>query len=70
MLAAPNDPQREEAARALGALGDRRAIPPLIDALTRGTLPDRRAAGALESLTGQTFGLDAAKWQAWWQAAR
>ena len=92
---------REQAALTLGALGDTRAVPALIDALdygylsgrrraaeALGMLKDRRAieplitalrhfagdaahapADALKALTGQDFGLDAERWQAWWDGA-
>jgi len=97
------DPRlREAAARTLGALGDVRAVPALLERvpdpasrvreqaiLALGRTPDprrravvpliarlsdepsprlaRTAAAALEALTGQHFGEDAAQWTAWWQ---
>ena len=89
---------REQAALSLGALGDKRAVPALIEALDYGYLPGRRRAAealgmlkdrraiepliaalrhfagdaahapadALKAITGQDFGLDAGRWQAWW----
>lgn len=51
---------------ALGALGERRAAPVLIDLLADKDL-ESSAAQALEALTGERFGADAAKWSAWWR---
>jgi HEAT repeat protein len=60
---------RFEAANALGEIGDPRAIEPLIAYLERVRLPGQKtaAAGALEKLTGQSFGKDARAWREWWQ---
>lgn len=58
----------QRAARVLIALGDPRAVEPLI-----GVLGDenpevrRRAAEVLRSITGQDFGQDQGRWQAWYQ---
>lgn len=54
---------------ALGALGDERAVPVLIDVLAD---PDLRgpARQALETLTGQKLGDDTEKWKAWWKGKR
>ncbi len=51
---------------ALGALGDRRAIPILIEILADKDLQGP-ASQSLEMLTKQKFGKDAQKWQTWWQ---
>jgi len=56
----------DSACYALGALGDRRAVPVLI-----GLVDDKdvetAAMQALEVLTKQKFGYDAEKWKAWWE---
>ncbi|MCD6338070.1 MAG: tRNA (N6-threonylcarbamoyladenosine(37)-N6)-methyltransferase TrmO [Verrucomicrobia bacterium] len=51
---------------ALGALGDKGAIPHLIEALDH---EETRAAACktLGKLTGEQFGYDAAKWKQWWE---
>ena len=51
---------------ALGALGDRRAVPVLIDCLADGDLRHQARQG-LEALTGQKLGDDPAAWAAWWK---
>ena len=51
---------------ALGALGDERAVPMLIELLTDQDL-QQQAAQALEALTKQKFGNDSEKWKAWWK---
>ena len=59
-------PARRRAAEALGVLKDRRAVAPLIAALRH--FPGDAAqspSGALKAITGQDFGLDADRWQAW-----
>ncbi len=59
---------RRVAARCLGTLGDRAAIPALIEALSD---PDysvsSAAATALAAITGQGFGRDKANWKAWYE---
>jgi hypothetical protein len=59
---------RASAAIGLGQLGDRRAIEPLIARLTD-EWPNvyYNAARALERITGQTYGVDRTRWQAWWE---
>jgi HEAT repeat protein len=59
-----------EAAIALGKLKDRRAIPTLLNMLYENPDPRRAAGEALEAITGQKFGSDAAKWQAWWEGEK
>ena len=56
----------DSACYALGALGDKRALPVLIQALD---LPETQgeACLALEKLTGQRFRYDVGKWKAWWK---
>ncbi len=54
------------ACHALGALGDERAVPILIELLTDKEL-QQQAAQALEALTKQKFGNDSEKWKAWWK---
>ncbi|MCE5271494.1 HEAT repeat domain-containing protein [bacterium] len=65
---------RDAAAVALGVLGDRRAAPALLTALTdpRNEFSDEGrdwarwgAAKALATLSGKDFGLDAAAWRKW-----
>lgn len=51
---------------ALGALGDRRAVPVLIELLDDEDLSNS-SQQALKELTKQDFGEDAAKWKAWWK---
>jgi hypothetical protein len=58
---------RRNACRALGRIGDKRAVPPLIAALADPESKDA-AASALTIISGQDFGADQAKWQAWWSA--
>ena len=59
-------PPADLACYALGALGDKKAVPVLIN-----LLPDRdikeQARQALETLTGQKLGSDPAAWTAWWE---
>lgn len=59
------------AARALGEIGDRRAIAALIDAMSnRFPAVPAAVAEALQKLTGQNFGEDQARWRTWWQENR
>jgi HEAT repeat protein len=51
---------------ALGALGDKRAVPVLIERLTDKDLQES-ARQALEALTNQKLGNDPEKWKAWWK---
>ncbi|MHB0935414.1 MAG: HEAT repeat domain-containing protein [Armatimonadota bacterium] len=61
------------AIRALKAIGDTQAVPHLIALLKDRVTPTHSppecsvAVDALKSITGQDFGLDAGKWQAWWE---
>ena len=58
--------ERNAIAAALGQLKDPRAVTPLINELPNLTGDARTAAAkALQILTGQPFGPDAGKWQAW-----
>ena len=63
----------QHAIRALKAIGDKRAVPPLITLLRDRSTPSfyppecSVAVDALKSITGQDFGLDAGKWAAWWE---
>ena len=60
-------PGRRRAAEALGMLKDRRAVEPLITALRHFAGDAKQApAAALKAITGQDFGVDAERWQAWW----
>jgi HEAT repeat protein len=58
---------RLQAAMALGALGDPQAINPLISVLQheRGTRMLEATARALQAITGQDLGTDAARWRTW-----
>ncbi len=70
-LADPAEDVRDAAATALGDLEDRRAIAPLIACLADpGALVRWQAATTLRRLTGEDFGTDQAKWQAWWEQNR
>lgn len=53
---------RDRAARALGKIGDKRAIGPLIDLLPK----SESAQLALQKLTNQQFGNSQRRWRAWW----
>lgn len=55
----------DSACYALGALGDLRAVPTLIELLSDKDLQNA-ASKALEMLTKQKFGTDPAKWKQWW----
>jgi len=60
-------PGRRRAAEALGMLKDKRAVAPLIAALRHFAGDAASApAAALKAITGQNFGLDADRWQVWW----
>ncbi|HLX62282.1 MAG TPA: HEAT repeat domain-containing protein [Planctomycetota bacterium] len=59
----------EMACYALGAMGEERAVPVLIELLSDKDL-QRAAQQALRVLTKQEFGNDAEKWKAWWKASR
>lgn len=66
-LAAEDYETRFAAARRLESLGFRAAIPDLIASLSRHEMPFRwRCVRTLETLTGESFGLDAKRWAAWW----
>src|SRR5436190_820767 len=52
---------------ALGALGDQRAVPGLIELLADTDLQGS-ARQALEVLTKQQLGNDPEKWKAWWKS--
>jgi HEAT repeat protein len=52
------------AARALGRIGEKEAVKPLIASL-KDKDAKTAAAGALKEITKQDFGEDAAKWAAW-----
>lgn len=64
----------EAAATALGLLGRPAAIDALLARLGRAPADDLRVADslvrALERITGQQLGSEAAPWQAWWEVAR
>jgi HEAT repeat protein len=59
----------DSACYALGALGDKRALPVLIKALDQRETQSQ-ACQALEKLTGQAFRYDVEKWKAWWKEKR
>ena len=58
--------------KALGAIGDKRAILPLIEKLeTSDFSPMREVVGeALERITGQKLGVAAEQWRAWWEGQK
>ncbi len=59
---------RQAAISAMGRSIHKAAVESLINLLTNDLLTIRQAAGlALQDLTGQSFGTDAARWQQWWQ---
>jgi hypothetical protein len=59
---------RVDAAKALGYIGTRDVVEPLISALTTKDLELRHeAAWQLGRLTGQNLGMDATRWGQWWQ---
>ena len=59
---------RRSAAEALGEVGDKRAVEPLIEALQDKDRRVRNAAvWALEEITGEDFGTDYRKWRRWWR---
>ena len=63
----PSKDVRAESAWALKEIGDKRAVGALIETLDDTELLVRiRVESALESITGQKFGKDVAKWQEWW----
>ena len=63
LIKALNDESvRDRAARALGKIGDKRAIGPLIDLLPR----SESAQWALIKLTNQQFGNSQRRWRTWW----
>ena len=62
---------RIEVVRALGSLGNLKAVEPLIDILGKyGPPVDRTAAGALYNLTYHNFGTDGKKWKVFWDKNR
>lgn len=63
LIKALNDESvRDRAARALGKIGDKRAIGPLIDLLPK----SESAQWALIKITNQQFGNSQRRWRAWW----
>ena len=64
------DPElRASAAEALGRIGGETAVPLLIEVLSRDAPPVRqKAADALRSLTGKSWGTDADAWRRWWES--
>lgn len=71
-----NDPQADLASRQagvwiLGRGGRKRAVHILLEQLDSDSEPLRRsAAEALAELSGQNYGMDATRWQAWWEKHR
>jgi hypothetical protein len=64
LIKALNDERvRGRAAEALGKIGDKRAIEPLIAVLPK----TEQAQWALNKLTKQDFGNNQARWRAWWK---
>ena len=54
---------------ALGALGDKRAIPHLMEALNHKET-QAAACQALDRLTGEKFHYDVVKWKKWWEKGK
>ena len=55
----------------LGAMGNRKAVPAIIPCLgSQAPVLRSAAARALNQLTGENFGEDPARWQAWWEARK
>lgn len=68
LLQSKEEAVAERAAQALAKLAVADAIGPMVELLSRSDGQTRvRVAGALEVLTGQQFGTNAATWRAWWQ---
>ena len=63
----------QPACETLARIGDPAAIPALLEVLPRkgvvfyDTVAARSVPRALEALTGQSFGDDRGRWEAWWQ---
>ncbi|MHC4520099.1 MAG: tetratricopeptide repeat protein, partial [Planctomycetota bacterium] len=57
--------------KALGAIGDKRAVKPLIEKLEKSDFSPMRevVVEALGRITGQDFGAAAEQWRAWWERA-
>jgi len=61
---------RQHSLQAIVRLGDRAAIPPLIDALVFDLFLDSSVVSALEQLSGQRFGRDWRQWVEWLETQR
>lgn len=59
----------EDAAYALGAMGDPEAIPFLIQSMDDADI-QTSVTQSLSSLTGEQFGKDTTRWKNWWNATR
>jgi HEAT repeat protein len=75
VLSEGNVAARSWAPYALGKIGDRRAVGPLVEAAERARREKAwwiltRTTRALKELTGKNFGEDAAKWRSWWDQSR
>jgi HEAT repeat protein len=71
LLGDPDYEVRETAAWALGEMGYRSAIRPLVDTLSWTRGPARETvAHALRKLTGKDFGTSYRRWWAWYEAVR
>lgn len=69
LLGAPEPGIRAVAATALGEIGDRRAVGPLIEKLKDGDHQVAASAwNALRAITGKSFGIHFADWESWWAA--
>ncbi|RMG94777.1 MAG: hypothetical protein D6705_15220 [Deltaproteobacteria bacterium] len=67
-LSAPNRVKQMHAARAVGTLRDRDAVPALVDLLSsRDRFVQETALEALCSITGQQHGLKPHRWRAWYE---
>jgi HEAT repeat protein len=65
------DPRtRQHAAVALGMIGDRRAVGPLINRLDdKDGIVQGKVIEVLEKITGQKYGQHRDKWRTWWRSA-
>ncbi len=67
-LSSDDPAERSSAAWALGKIGDKRAVEPLIAVLKdKGSYVRYYASEALTKITGKDFGEDQAQWQKWWE---
>ncbi len=69
----PRTRLRIPVAEQLATIGDKRAIGPLVETLSDGGSEKQKREAALDALkkiTGQDFGHDDQKWEAWWETTQ